>query len=96
MNQPKRWTVIIDIDRQVTGTNAVARLITWDNDWLVGVGCAPRDLADTDVPAIGDELAAARALTELARKLHETADVDATGSGVATAGSDVATAGAGV
>lgn len=77
MNQTKRWTVIIDIDEHESRTRAVARLLTRDSDRLAGFGSARRAATDRDVPEIGDELAAARALAELARKLHATADADA-------------------
>lgn len=80
MNQAKRWTVIIDIDAHETRTRATARLLTRDSDRLVGFGTARRDPADDDVPAIGDELAAARALGELSRKLLATASADLEGA----------------
>ena len=69
MNEAKRWTVVIDIDEQDGRTRAVARLHTRDTHGLVGVGLARLNPADRDVPEIGDELAAARALSELSHHL---------------------------
>ena len=76
MNEAKRWTVDIDIDEHDGRTRAVARLHTRDTESLVGVGLARLDPADRDVPEIGDELAAARALSELAHRLLSAAADD--------------------
>jgi len=76
MNEAKRWNVVIDIDEHDGGTRAVARLHTRDTDNLVGVGLARRKPADRDVPEIGDELAAARALSELGHHLLSAAAED--------------------
>jgi hypothetical protein len=76
MNQAKRWTVDIDIDEHDGRTRAVARLHTRDADELVGVGLARLNPADRDIPEIGDELAAARALSELGHHLLSTAADD--------------------
>jgi Rv2632c-like len=67
MNEIKRWTV--DIDEHEGRTRAVARLHTRDTDHLVAAGTARLNPADRDVPEIGDELAAARALSGLAHAL---------------------------
>jgi Domain of unknown function (DUF1876) len=76
MNQAKRWTVDIDIDEHEGSTRAMARLHTRDTDSLTGVGLARLNPADRDVPEIGDELAAARALSELAHHLLSAAAGD--------------------
>jgi hypothetical protein len=76
MNEAKRWTVVIDIDEHEGKTRAVARLHTRDTDNLAGVGLARRRPADRDVPEIGDELAAARALSELGHHLLSAAADD--------------------
>jgi hypothetical protein len=76
MNEAKRWTVVIDIDEHDGETRAVARLHTRDTDRLVGVGLARLNPADRDVPEIGDELAAARALSELGHHLLSAAADD--------------------
>lgn len=72
----KRWTVTIEIDEHDGRTRAHARLRTQDSDRLVGVGLARRNPADRDVPEIGDELAAARALSDLAHHLLDVATTD--------------------
>jgi hypothetical protein len=69
MDEAKRWTVVIDIDEHEGRTRAVARLRTRDTEGLVGVGLARLGPGDRDVPEIGDELAAARALSELGHNL---------------------------
>ena len=76
MHETKRWTVHIDIDEHDGRTRAVARLHPHDNDRLVGVGLARLNPADRDVPEIGDELATARALSELGHNLLEAAAAD--------------------
>ena len=69
MAMVKRWTVDIFIDEDDGRTFAEARLHTGDDTHLVGVGRARLNPADDDIPEIGDELAAARALTDLGHRL---------------------------
>ncbi|NMH99312.1 DUF1876 domain-containing protein [Pseudonocardia acidicola] len=76
MRDAKRWTVIVDIDEHDGRTRAVASLHTRDTERLVGVGTARLNPADKDVPEIGDELATARALSELSHRLLNTAAED--------------------
>lgn len=76
MDHINRWTVIIDIDEHEGRTRAMARLLTRDSDRLVGIGTARLDPDDREVPEIGDELAAGRALGELSRKLLDAASAD--------------------
>lgn len=73
MDDVKQWTVTIDIDEHDGHTRAVARLHDRDTERLTGVGLARLDPADRDVPEIGDEIAAARALSDLSRRLLQTA-----------------------
>lgn len=75
----KRWTVDLYLTERPGGqpavTHAEARLHTSDKTDLRGHGEARCHPADTDVPEIGDELAAARALSDLAHQLlHAAAD----------------------
>jgi hypothetical protein len=63
------WNVTIDIGEHDGRTRAVARLHSRDSDHLVGVGFARLAPRDQDVPEIGAELATARALADLARRL---------------------------
>jgi hypothetical protein len=76
MDSVKTWTVRIDIGEHDGRTKAVAHLQTRDTDQLVGVGTARLNPTDRDVPEIGDELAAARALTDLGHRLLDTAIED--------------------
>ncbi|GAA4544993.1 dsRBD fold-containing protein [Amycolatopsis samaneae] len=75
----KRWKVDIFIDEHEARTRAVARLENPDHTGLVGTGLARLSPRDTDVPEIGDELAAARALADLAHGLLEAAATDIEG-----------------
>jgi hypothetical protein len=72
----KSWSVEIFIGEHEGQTRAVARLHTDDRTALVGTGLARLNPSDRDVPEIGDELAAARALSDLAHRLLETAADD--------------------
>jgi Domain of unknown function (DUF1876) len=76
VDEVKTWTVSIEIDEHDGHTRAVARLHTRDTDRLTGVGLARLDPADADVPQIGDEIAAARALSDLSHRLLQTASED--------------------
>ena len=76
MDEIKQWTVTIEIDEHDGHTRAVARLLTRDTDRLTGVGLARLDPADRDVPEIGDEIAAARALSDLGHRLLQAATED--------------------
>lgn len=79
MDEAKKWTVEIFIDEHAGKTRAEARLHTRDKTHLAGVGLARRNPADSSVPEIGDELAAARALSALAHELLDAtvADIEA-------------------
>ncbi|MGY1704829.1 DUF1876 domain-containing protein [Geodermatophilus sp. SYSU D00697] len=76
MGEVTTWTVSIELDEHDGHTRAVARLHTRDTDRLRGVGLARLDPADADVPEIGEEIAAARALSDLSRRLLQTASED--------------------
>lgn len=66
----KKWHVEIYIsERDDDVTHAEARLSTRDTTSLHGIGVAKRNPTDASVPEIGDELAAARALSDLANRL---------------------------
>lgn len=79
MDQTQTWTITIHIGEHDGRTRAVAHLHTRDTDRLVGVGFARLAPADRDVPEIGAEIAAARALGDLSRRLlgMATEDVEA-------------------
>ncbi|MEV0287039.1 MULTISPECIES: DUF1876 domain-containing protein [unclassified Kribbella] len=74
----KRWNVEIFIDENDTErtTHAEARLHTNDDTHLIGRGSARRNPQDVDIAEIGDELAVARALSNLAHELIHAAAAD--------------------
>ena len=74
----RRWSIDIFIDEHddERTTHAEARLHTQDKTHLIGRGAAHRNPADTEIAEIGDELAAARALSDLAHKLLDAAASD--------------------
>jgi hypothetical protein len=78
MDTVMTWSVIVDIDEHDGHTRAVARLHTRDSH-MTGVGLARLAPTDRDVPEIGAELATARALADLGRRLlgAATEDVEA-------------------
>jgi len=75
----KTWTVRIDIGEHGSTTRATAHLQTADRTSLTGTGAAHLNPADPNVPEIGDELAAARALSQLAHALLDAAAEDISG-----------------
>jgi hypothetical protein len=81
MNQPdstpdaKAWTVAISINEHPKRTRAKAKL-HWRGHDLTGIGIARRNPADRNIAEIGDELAIARALSNLADQLFATTASD--------------------
>jgi len=73
MSSSKTFTATLEVIEQGYVTDATARL-TIAGEELVGMGKARRNPGDPDRPMIGDELAIARALLTLARKLGEKVD----------------------
>jgi hypothetical protein len=74
--QEKSWSVNIVVDEHEGQTRATARLVVEKRPELVGTGMARLNPADSDVPEIGDELATARALADLAHQLIEVTAAD--------------------
>ena len=72
----KRWRVDIEIDEHEGRTRALAWLHNRDETALIGVGLARLNPADRDMPEIGDELAVARALSDLGHQLLDAAAGD--------------------
>jgi hypothetical protein len=66
------WNVVVYLDEHDRQTQARAQLTTKDRE-LAGYGAARCHPFDFDVPEIGDELAAARALSDLAHQLFDAA-----------------------
>lgn len=76
MTAVKHWTVDVFIGEHDGRTHAEARLHTNDITSLAGIGQARLHPADKDIPEIGDELAVARALSDLGHRLLLTAAAD--------------------
>lgn len=72
----RTWHVRIDLGEHGRGTHAIAHLETGAGTDLSGRGEAHTNPADPLVPEIGDELAAARALSDLAHQLLDSAAAD--------------------
>jgi hypothetical protein len=79
MTHTTRWTVTVSLLEEGDVTKADAVLQADDTERLHGHGTARRNPRDPSVPEIGDELAAARALSDLAHQLLEAAvgDIEA-------------------
>ena len=77
MAAAKEWKVEIFIGERDDKTYAEARLLPGRSTvTLTGTGMARLNPTDRDVPEIGDELAVARALSELAHQLLHAAAGD--------------------
>ncbi|WP_328379274.1 DUF1876 domain-containing protein [Streptomyces sp. NBC_01020] len=79
--EAKQWTAQISLTEDGDETRARAVLTTqdsWRDDTahVVGRGVARRNPIDRPIPEIGDELAASRALEDLAVRLHDVASDD--------------------
>ena len=82
MPHTARWTVRLDLFEDGEGTTKAPVVLDTGTTALTGRGTAYCHPADTDVPETGDELAAGRALQDLARQLLHTAEQDIEGMGV--------------
>ncbi|AJF63642.1 DUF1876 domain-containing protein [Streptomyces vietnamensis] len=82
MSRTLEWTVGVELTEDSGRTKAEARLDTGTST-ITGHGSARCNPADVDVPAIGDELAASRAMKNLADKLMREAnrEMEAAGAG---------------
>ncbi len=76
MADSRRWTVDILVAEQDGRTYAEAYLHDDIGNELTGTGQARVNPTDPDVPEIGDEIAAARALADLGHRLLVTAAAD--------------------
>jgi hypothetical protein len=72
VTEPLTWTVKIVFNEDDEKTRADA-LLSGPADELHGWGRARRNPADPELPAVGEEVAAARALTDLAHHLLDQA-----------------------
>jgi hypothetical protein len=72
----KTWTVQVTLDESGDDTMADAALSVENKMELHGHGMSRRNPSDESEPRIGDELAAARALSDLAHQLMAAAASD--------------------
>jgi len=70
------WSVMLDVSARDGSTEAEARLPMSGGADLTGHGTARRNPADENVTKIGEELAVARALSDLAHRLLRVATTD--------------------
>jgi len=75
MNTDDRWSMEVFVAEIDGETDAEARLTKADNRNFSGRGKAKLNPADRDVAAIGEEIAIARALSDLSHKLLHSAAV---------------------
>lgn len=80
MEATKQWSITVDIDEEDDTTLASVSLRTPMGQAVTGVGRAQRNPLDPSVPEIGDELAVARALRNLAERLLHTTEKDISGT----------------
>jgi hypothetical protein len=73
MNQTRTLSIQVHLVERESDTTADATLTLESGEQVRGHGTARRNPRDTDVPEIGDELATARALSELSHRLLEVA-----------------------
>ena len=73
MSTLDRWSVELSISEHDRETEADARLVLADGARLEAHGTARRNPADPDVTGIGEKIAVARALSDLAHVLLESA-----------------------
>ena len=76
MSMAERWSVRLSVSELGGETHAEARLIMDGDDHLFGRGTARRNPADQNVLKIGEEIAVARALSDLGHKLLQAAAAD--------------------
>ncbi|WP_340375264.1 DUF1876 domain-containing protein [Streptomyces sp. SS7] len=75
------WKVRLDLFEDGDGTTKARLVLDTGTTELTGHGDAHCHPADADVPEIGDELAAGRALNDLAHQLLHAAERDIEGMG---------------
>ncbi|RCW39790.1 uncharacterized protein DUF1876 [Halopolyspora algeriensis] len=73
MHDTRTLTLNMQVTESGMKTTADATMATGTGRVVHGHGMARRHPDDPDIPQIGDEIAAARALSELAHKLLDTA-----------------------
>ncbi|MFF7389406.1 DUF1876 domain-containing protein [Streptomyces scabiei] len=83
MAHTSEWRVHLHLSEDDEGTTEARVVLDTGATQIVGRGSAHRHPADADVPEIGDELAAGRAMNNLARQLIRAAERDIEGVGAA-------------
>ncbi len=68
----RHYDLSLDLEETMDDTVAVAKLKLWGDDFETS-GSARRNPADPAIPAIGEELAIARALAALSARMMEAA-----------------------
>ncbi|WP_340384029.1 DUF1876 domain-containing protein [Streptomyces sp. SS7] len=81
MSHTAEWKARLHIFEDDEGTTKAHLVLDTGTTALTGHGTAHCHPADRDVPEIGDELAAGRAMNDLARKLLQAAERDIEGVG---------------
>ncbi|WP_181787694.1 DUF1876 domain-containing protein [Streptomyces phytophilus] len=94
MDHTVKWKVGLHLFEE-EGTTKARVVLDTGTTQFTGHGDAHRNPADPDVPTIGDELAAGRALDDLGRQLVDTARHDIEDIDAATASGRSARPGAG-
>ncbi|WEO93902.1 DUF1876 domain-containing protein [Streptomyces sp. FXJ1.172] len=79
MSHTAQWTVRLDLFEDDDGTTKAHVVLDTGTTALTGHGTAHCNPADTNVPEIGDELAAGRAMEDLAHQLLNIAERDVQG-----------------
>jgi Domain of unknown function (DUF1876) len=69
MSAAERWSVEVSVHEHDSQTRADARLAMGDNVHLLGRGTARRNPGDPNVLEIGEKIAVARALSDIAHLL---------------------------
>ncbi|MBB1256434.1 dsRBD fold-containing protein [Streptomyces alkaliterrae] len=81
MAHTAEWKIRLHLFEDDRGTTTARVVLDTGTTTLTGHGTAHCHPTDTDVPEIGDELAAGRAMDNLARKLLDIAEKDIEGMG---------------
>ncbi|KUO10381.1 DUF1876 domain-containing protein [Streptomyces sp. DSM 15324] len=81
MPHTSEWKVRLHLFEDDDGTTKAHPVLDTGTTELTGHGSPHRHPADADVPEIGDEPAAGRALNDLARQLLQAAERDIEGVG---------------
>jgi hypothetical protein len=73
MSTAEHWSVALTVQEREGQTRAEARLNLGDNAHLLGHGTARRNPSDPNVLEIGEKIAVARALSDIAHMLLDSA-----------------------